>query len=84
MAKRAAGTGAGRAGDLVGYARVSTRDQTLALQLDALHGAGCVRVFEETASGAQRDRSQLAAALDYMRAGDTLAVWKLLYSGKCQ
>lgn len=77
MAKRAAGTGAGRAGDLVGYARVSTRDQTLALQLDALHGAGCVRVFEETASGAQRDRPQLAAALDYMRAGDTLVVWKL-------
>lgn len=77
MAKRVAGTGAGRAGDLVGYARVSTRDQTLALQLDALHGAGCVRVFEETASGAQRDRPQLAAALDYMRAGDTLVAWKL-------
>lgn len=80
MAKRAAaGTGApaGRMGDLVGYARVSTRDQTLALQLDALHAAGCARVFEETASGAQRDRPQLAAALDYMRAGDTLVVWKL-------
>lgn len=61
----------------MGYARVSTRDQTLALQLDALHAAGCARVFEETASGAQRDRPQLAAALDDMRAGDTLVVWKL-------
>jgi len=64
-------------GDPVGYARVSTRDQTVALQLDALNAAGCARVFEETASGAQRDRPQLAAALDYMRAGDTLVVWKL-------
>jgi predicted site-specific integrase-resolvase len=67
MAERA---GAGshvtaRVGDPVGYARVSTRDQTVALQLDALNAAGCVRVFEETASGAQRDRPQLAAALDY-------------------
>ena len=70
-------TAAGRAGDLVGYARVSTRDQTVALQLDALHAATCGRVFEETASGAQRDRPQLAAALDYMRAGNTLVVWML-------
>ena len=78
MAKQA-GTGshAARTGDLVGYARVSTRDQTVALQLDALNTAGCVRVFEETASGAQRDRPQLAAALDWVRAGDTLVVWKL-------
>ena len=81
MAKRTqAGTAAAAAdhvGDPVGYARVSTRDQTVALQLDALHAAGCVRVFEETASGAQRERPQLIAALDYMRAGDTLVVWKL-------
>ena len=55
--------------ELVGYARVSTRDQTATLQLDALHEAGCARVFEETASGASRDRPELAAALDYMRAG---------------
>lgn len=61
----------------VGYARVSTRDQDRALQLDALQAAGCERVFEETASGAQRDRPQLAAALDYVRAGDVLTVWKL-------
>ena len=80
MAKRTqVGTGAAadRIGDRVGYARVSTRDQTVALQLDALNAAGCVRVFEETASGAQRGRPQLVAALDYMRAGDTLVVWKL-------
>ena len=80
MAKRAgAGSPAvmARVGDLVGYARVSTRDQTVALQLDALNAAGCVRQFEETASGAQRDRPQLVAALDWMRAGDTLVVWKL-------
>ena len=71
------GGAADRAGNLVGYARVSTRDQTVALQLDGLAAARCERVFEETASGAQRDRPQLAAALDYMRAGDTLVVWKL-------
>lgn len=61
----------------VGYARVSTRDQKPGLQLDALSQAGCEKVFEETASGAQRDRPQLQAAMDYMRAGDTLVVWKL-------
>lgn len=62
---------------LVGYARVSTRDQSPALQLDALREAGCERTFQEKASGAQRDRPELAAALDYIRAGDTLVVWKL-------
>ena len=59
----------------IGYARVSTQDQDLALQLDALGEAGCERVFTEKASGAQRDRPQLQAALSYMRAGDTLVVW---------
>ena len=62
---------------LVGYARVSTQDQDPALQLDALKGAGCEKIFTEKASGAQRDRPQLRAALDYMRSGDTLVVWKL-------
>ena len=62
---------------LIGYARVSTRDQNHSLQLDALKAAGCEKIFTETASGAQRDRPQLAEALAYMRAGDTLAVWKL-------
>ena len=61
----------------VGYARVSTQEQDLALQLDALQAAGCARIYTEKASGAQRDRPQLQAALDYMRADDTLVVWKL-------
>lgn len=62
---------------LVGYARVSTHDQDPALQLDALERAGCDRVYTETASGTQRDRPELRAALDYMRPGDTLVVWRL-------
>jgi DNA invertase Pin-like site-specific DNA recombinase len=62
---------------LVGYARVSTRDQNYELQLDALAAAGCTRIFEEKLSAANRDRPQLQAALDYVRAGDILAVWKL-------
>jgi len=62
---------------LVGYARVSTQDQNPALQLDALKAAGCEKMFVETASGAQRDRPELLAALDYLRAGDSLVVWKL-------
>ena len=60
---------------LVGYARVSTQEQDFALQLDALKTAGCSRVFEEKASGAQRERPALQAALEYMREGDTLVVW---------
>jgi DNA invertase Pin-like site-specific DNA recombinase len=62
---------------LIGYARVSTQDQNPALQLDALKAAGCEKVFVEKASGAQRERPELKAALDYMRVGDTLVVWKL-------
>ena len=62
---------------LVGYARVSTRDQNHHAQVEALKAAGCDRVFTEKASGANRDRPELRAALDYIRAGDTLVVWKL-------
>jgi DNA invertase Pin-like site-specific DNA recombinase len=62
---------------LIGYARVSTQDQKPELQLDALQQAGCEKVFTEKASGAQRDRPQLKAALEYVRAGDSLVVWKL-------
>lgn len=62
---------------LVGYARVSTADQKPQLQLDALALAGCGRIFVEKASGAQRERPELKAALGFMREGDTLVVWKL-------
>ncbi len=62
---------------LLGYARVSTHDQTLALQQDALLKGGCERIFTDTASGAKADRPGLEEALAYVRAGDTLVVWKL-------
>ncbi len=62
---------------LIGYARVSTAEQDPVAQLDMLKAAGCGRTFVETASGAQRNRQELAAALDYMRPGDVLVVWRL-------
>jgi DNA invertase Pin-like site-specific DNA recombinase len=62
---------------LVGYARISSADQKFELQDDALSDAGCARVFHETASGTLKDRPMLAAALDFIREGDTLVVWKL-------
>ena len=62
---------------LIGYARVSTQDQNPELQKEALAQAGCEKIFVEKASGAQRERPELKAALDYMRPGDTLVVWKL-------
>ncbi len=62
---------------LIGYARVSTMDQNPALQMDALRAAGCEKIFTEKASGSHRERPQLMAALDYLREGDTLVVWKL-------
>jgi DNA invertase Pin-like site-specific DNA recombinase len=61
----------------VGYARVSTAPQDAALQRDALVQAGCGRVFEDKVSSRRADRPGLVAALDYLRAGDTLCVWKL-------
>src|SRR5215212_2856211 len=62
---------------LVGYARVSTTDQTLALQHDALTSAGCTKIYTDTASGAQTERKGLLEAIFYVRTGDTLVVWKL-------
>ena len=62
----------------VGYARVSTIDQSPELQLEALRRAGCEKVFTEKASGAKDDRPELARIFtDVLRAGDTLVVWKL-------
>jgi len=62
---------------LIGYARVSTDDQHLSLQLDALQAVGCGRILKDTASGAKADRPGLAQALEYVRDGDTLVVWRL-------
>ncbi len=62
---------------LIGYARVSTLDQTLALQHDALTQASCQRIFTDTASGSRTDRPGLDEALDFARPGDTLVVWRL-------
>jgi DNA invertase Pin-like site-specific DNA recombinase len=62
---------------LVGYARVSTTDQRLDLQTDALQKAGCARQYHDTLSGAKADRPGLRDMLDYVREGDTVAVWKL-------
>jgi DNA invertase Pin-like site-specific DNA recombinase len=61
----------------VGYARVSTADQTLNLQLDALKKAECNKIFTDTVSGAKGERKGLAEALDYVREGDSLVVWRL-------
>jgi DNA invertase Pin-like site-specific DNA recombinase len=61
----------------IGYARVSTRDQNLDLQRDALLAAGCDRIYEDTISGTRAKRPGLAKALDQLRDGDTLVVWKL-------
>ena len=61
----------------VGYARVSTLEQDPTLQLDALAAAGCAKIFEDRASGARADRPGLRQALDYVRDGDVLIVWKL-------
>jgi len=62
---------------LVGYARVSTDDQNLNLQRDALGQAGCEQIFEDQLSGAKAERPGLHQALQYARTGDTMVVWRL-------
>jgi len=64
-------------GNLIGYARVSTEEQILDLQIDALTDAGCVKLYLDKCSGSRSDRPELAKALDYVREGDTFVVWRL-------
>jgi len=61
----------------IGYARVSTLDQNLELQTDALEKAGCEKIFTDRASGAKDDRQGLSDAIEFCRQGDSLVVWKL-------
>src|ERR671914_917920 len=62
---------------LIGYTRVSTTEQHLHLQQDALEQAGCLKIYTDTMSGAKSERKGLREALDFIRDGDTLVVWRL-------
>lgn len=62
---------------LIGYARVSTADQYLGMQEDALKGAGCEDIFKDIVSGAKTARPGLHSAISHLRKGDTLVVWRL-------
>jgi len=62
---------------LIGYERVSTDDQNLALQHDALQAAGCEKIFSDKMSGAKADRPGLKGAFEFARTGDTIVVWRL-------
>ena len=62
---------------LIGYARVSTQDQNLDLQIDALTTAGCKKLFDDKISGSSKERPGLTKTLEMLREGDTLVVWKL-------
>jgi DNA invertase Pin-like site-specific DNA recombinase len=64
-------------GDRIGYARVSTADQNPEMQLDALSAAGCLKVYQDTATGTKMDRPQWLRCLDDLRPGDTLIIWKI-------
>src|SRR5258708_28946591 len=65
------------AGQRVGYARISSASQNLDGQTDALNAAGCEKIFADTASGKLAERPELTLCLGYLRAGDTLVVWRL-------
>jgi len=62
---------------LIGYARVSTKEQELDIQVDKLTAYGCEKIFKEKQSGAKSDREELAKVMDYLREGDTLVVYKI-------
>lgn len=62
---------------MIGYARVSTADQNPQLQLDALDGAGCLKVYTDHAGGTKADRPQWNACLADLRAGDNLIIWRI-------
>ena len=62
---------------LIGYARVSTIDQNLNLQVDALQQVGCEKIFTDKVSGSRANRPKLGEALEFLREGDTLVVWRL-------
>ena len=64
-------------GELVGYARVSTRQQNLDMQLAALQDAGCTKIFQEKVSGVKEKRPVIEECFQYLREGDVLVVWKL-------
>lgn len=61
----------------IGYARVSTKDQNLSMQIDALKKEGCKLVFKEKVSGAKAERKELNKMLDQVREGDIIVIWKL-------
>lgn len=61
----------------IGYARVSTGDQNIDLQIDQLREAGCEKIFQETASGAKTERRELTRLLEQVRDGDVIVIWKL-------
>ena len=64
-------------GEKIGYARVSTREQNLSSQEDALNNAGCIRIFTDKISGQEFKREGLTACMDYLRSGDTLVIYRL-------
>jgi DNA invertase Pin-like site-specific DNA recombinase len=62
---------------LVGYARISQETQSIDLQIDTLTAAGCEKIFSDTMSGSRNDRPGLKQALEFVRSGDSICVWRL-------